>query len=60
MTRRPSPRGAAAAISLSLFLSSLLFSLPSFADEPAKPADPAAEQRMKDLEQKLDVLTKEI
>jgi thiamine biosynthesis lipoprotein ApbE len=30
------------------------------ADETPKPADPATEQRFKDLEQKLDVLTKEI
>jgi hypothetical protein len=53
-------RGAVAAISIPFFLSSLLFSLPSFADEPAKPADPATEQRLKELDQKVDVLTKEI
>jgi hypothetical protein len=58
---RPStPRGAVAAISLSFLLSSFLFSSPLLADEPQKSADPAAEQRLKDLEQKLDVLTKEI
>lgn len=58
---RPLPkRSAVAAARLFFFLSNLLFSLPSFADEPAKPADQAAEQRLKDLEGKLDVLTKEI
>jgi len=58
--RRFSPRGAAAAISLSLFLGSFFFSLPARADEQPKPADPATEQRLKELEQKLDVVTKEI
>lgn len=59
MIRRSTPRGAAAA--LFLFLSSLLsFPVPALADEPLKASDPAAEQRLKDLEQKLDVLTKEI
>ena len=58
--RHASRAGGAAAICLSFFLSSLLVSLPSLADEPAKPADPAAEQRLKDLEGKLDILSKEI
>jgi hypothetical protein len=60
MNRRlsTSPRGAAS-ISLFLFFGSLL-SLPAFADEPsAKPAE-EREQRLKDLEQKVDVLTREI
>jgi hypothetical protein len=61
MNRRRLTRAAGAvAISLSLFLSSYLFSFPARADEPPKPADPATEQRLKELEQKLDVLTKEI
>jgi hypothetical protein len=52
-------RGAVAAISLFLFLGNLLSSS-SLADEPPKPADPVTEQRLRELEQKLDVLTKEI
>jgi len=60
MNRRRSTRArGAVAISLFLFLSNLL-SFPALADEPPKPGDPAAEQRLKELEQKLDVLTKEI
>lgn len=60
MIRPSTPRGVLAALNILLFLGSLLFSLPSFAEEPPKASDPAAEQRLKDLEQKLDVLTKEI
>ena len=60
MTRRLPTCGALAATCLSLFLSSLLFSSSLLADDPPKAADPAAEQRLKDLEGKLDVLTKEI
>jgi hypothetical protein len=44
-------------------LSLLLCGFPSSAlraEETPKPADPAAEERLKDLEQKVDVLTKEI
>jgi hypothetical protein len=60
MNRHPSTRTrGAAAISLFLFLSSLL-SFPALADEPPKPADPAAEERLKELEKKVDVVTKEI
>jgi hypothetical protein len=60
MNRRRSTRArGGAAISLFLFLSNLL-SFPALADEPPKPGDPAAEQRLKELEQKLDILTKEI
>ncbi|MCM3877247.1 MAG: hypothetical protein NEA02_12620, partial [Thermoanaerobaculia bacterium] len=51
---------AVAAISLSFFLSSFLFSSSLLAEEAQKNADPATEQRLKELEQKLDVLTKEI
>ena len=36
-----------------LLLSALFFS-PAFADEPPKPADPATEQRLEELEQKVD------
>jgi hypothetical protein len=53
-------RGAVAVISLSSLLSSALFPSPLSAEEPPKAADPAAEQRLKELEQKLDILTKEI
>ena len=60
MTRHLPTRGDIAAVGLSLFLSSLLFSSPALAEEPSKSADPATEQRLKELEQKLDVLTKEI
>src|SRR5512140_1353970 len=60
MNRRRSTRArGAAAISLCLLLGDLL-PFPALADEPPKPADPATEQRLKELEQKLDVLTKEI
>jgi hypothetical protein len=58
LIRRPSPRGVAAA--LFLFLSSSLPSPFLLAEEPPKASDPAAEKRLKDLEQKLDVVTKEI
>jgi hypothetical protein len=60
MIRPRTTRGAVAAISLSYLLSSLLFPSPLRAEETPKAADPAAEQRLKELEQKLDVLTKEI
>ncbi|MEO8587528.1 MAG: hypothetical protein ABI584_15285 [Acidobacteriota bacterium] len=60
MIRTWPTRGAAAAFSLSFFLSSFLFSSPLLASGPQEPADSAAERRLKDLEQKLDVLTKEI
>ena len=60
MTRCLPTCGTLAATCLSLFLSSLLFSSSLLADDPPKAADPAAEQRLKDLEGKLDVLTKEI
>ena len=60
MIRRFKPRGAPAAIRLSLFLGGLLLSSPLLADDPPKASDPATEKRLKDLEQKLDVLTKEI
>ncbi len=56
MTRRTPLCAAAAAV---FILSSLLPS-PARAEETPKAADPAAEKRLKDLEQKLDVLTKEI
>jgi len=60
MNRRRSTR-ARGAVSISLFLSlNSLRSFPALADEPPKPADPTAEQRLEELEQKLDVLTKEI
>lgn len=60
MNRRLSTRTCGATtISLFLFLGSLL-SFPVLADEPPKPADPAAEQHLKELEQKLDILTREI
>src|SRR5512140_2221397 len=60
MNRRRSTRArGAAAISLCLLLGDLL-PFPALADEPPKPADSATEQRLKELEQKLDVLTKEI
>ncbi|MGA7991717.1 MAG: hypothetical protein WCC53_09830 [Thermoanaerobaculia bacterium] len=57
--RRSTPRRALAAVGLSLFFNSLL-SFPSSADETPKASDPATERRLKELEQKLDVLTKEI
>jgi hypothetical protein len=60
VTSRSTTRGAVAAIGVSVSLSSLLFSSSLLADDPPKAADPAAEQRLKDLEGKLDVLTKEI
>ena len=60
MIRRSTTRGALAATGLSLLMSSLLLSSSLLADDPPKAADPAAEQRLKDLEGKLDVLTKEI
>ncbi len=60
MNRRRSTRALGAAV-ISLFLSvGNLLPFPALADEPPKPADPATEQRLKELEQKLDVLTKEI
>lgn len=56
MNRHLSTRGRrAAAITLSFLLGNLLFS-PAFADEPAKPDA----ERLKELEQKVDVLTREI
>lgn len=60
MIRRSTPGGFAAAFSLSFFLSVFLFSSSLLAEEAQKNADPATEQRLKELEQKLDVLTKEI
>lgn len=60
MIRPSALRGAAAASSLSFFLSSFLFSSPLLADEPPKPGDPATEKRVEELEKKVDVLTKEI
>jgi hypothetical protein len=60
MNRRLSTRTrGAAAISLSLLLSNLLLS-PALADEPPAKLEEEREQRLKDLEQKVDVLTKEI
>lgn len=54
-----SPRAATA--SLALAIGGLLcLSSRAPADEPPKAPDPAAERRLKDLEQKLDVLTQEI
>jgi hypothetical protein len=47
------------AIGLFFFLSSLL-SFPALADEPPAKPEEEREQRLKDLEQKIDVLTKEI
>ncbi len=65
MIRRSSPRAAAAAAFF--FLSSLFFPSPLRADDPPKAPDaPAPEdtptdaEKLKELEQKLDVLTKEI
>ncbi len=60
MIRPLTTRGALAATGASLFLISLLSCSSLLADDPPKAADPAAEQRLKDLEGKLDVLTKEI
>jgi hypothetical protein len=60
MNRRLSTRTrGAAAISLSFLLSNLLLS-PALADEPPAKLEEEREQRLKDLEQKVDVLTKEI
>jgi len=66
MTHRPSTcsRGASA-IGLSFLLGSLLFSLPARADDPPKAPDTPTDSRtdaekLKDLERKIDVLTKEI
>ena len=60
MSRRLSTRTrGAAAISLSFLLSNLLLS-PALADEPPAKLEEEREQRLKDLEQKVDVLTKEI
>ena len=60
MIRPLTTRGAVAAISLSFLLSSLLLPSPLRADETPKPEEPDAEERLKELEQKVDVLTKEI
>jgi hypothetical protein len=57
MNRDRSTRGAA--IGLLLSLSSLL-SPPALAEEPPAKPDEEREQRLKELEQKVDVLTKEI
>jgi hypothetical protein len=60
MNKRYSTRfGLAAAVVLSFFLSSL-FSLPAFGDELPARSEEEREQRLKDLEHKVDVLTKEI
>ena len=56
MTQTQKARGAFAARRLSLILSSLFILSPALADEPPK----ADGDRLKALEQKLDVLTKEI
>jgi hypothetical protein len=53
--RRPTTRRGAAAIGLLLMLSNV-FLFPVIADEPPKPDS----ERLKDLEQKVDVLTREI
>jgi hypothetical protein len=58
LNRFSTPRGAVAAALLFAFSS--LLSPPSSADETPKASDPAAEKRLKELEQKLDVLTREI
>ncbi len=60
MNKRSSTRfRGAAAIGLFFFLSSLLSS-PAICDEPPPKAEEEREQRLKDLEGKVDVLTKEI
>jgi hypothetical protein len=59
--RRSTTRGAVAAIGLSFLLGSLLRSSPLLADDPPKAPDaPTDAQKLKELEQKIDVLTKEI
>ena len=61
MTRRSSTRGAVAAIGVSVFLGSLFLSSSLLADDPPKAPDaPADAEKLKELEQKIDVLTKEI
>ncbi len=57
--RSPRARGAVARGLFLFFLSSLL-SFPVLADEPSAKPDEQQEQRLKELEQKVDVLTKEI
>ncbi len=57
MLRPLSPRTA---VALTFFLGSLLFPSPLRADDPPKKPDLTTEDRVKDLEGKLDVLTKEI
>ncbi|MGZ5380851.1 MAG: hypothetical protein ACXWFQ_03250, partial [Thermoanaerobaculia bacterium] len=59
MNQPRSTRFRRVAIGLSFFLSSLLV-LPALADEPPAKPEEEREQRLKDLEQKIDVLTKEI
>src|ERR1019366_6506841 len=64
MIKHSTARGAVAAISLFLFLSNPL-SLPARADDPPKAPDAPTDTRtdaekLKELEQKVDVLTKEI
>ena len=56
MTHRTPLRAAAAAV----FILSSLVPFPARAEETPKAADAATEKRLKELEQKLDVLTKEI
>jgi hypothetical protein len=58
--RRTTPRSAVAAIRVSVLLGSLHFSASLLADDPPKAPDPATEQRLEDLEKKLDVVTQEI
>lgn len=60
MIRRTTPRSAVAAIRVSVLLGSLHFSASLLADDPPKAPDPATEQRLEDLEKKLDVVTQEI
>ena len=59
MSYRRSTRGSGAVAILSFLLRSLLSS-PALADEPPAKPDEEKEQRLKELEQKVDVLTKEI
>lgn len=61
MIRPSATRGAATAFGLSFLLGSLLLSSPLLADDPPKAPDtPTDVQKLKELERKLDVLTKEI
>jgi hypothetical protein len=59
--RRSTTRAAVAAIGLFFLPGTLYLTSPAFADDPPKAPDaPADAEKLKELEQKLDVLTKEI